>query len=81
MSASQQDEIIEIIENALELNPGSINVDSSSENTENWDSLGQLSILVALDKHFDGKISGISEIAEANSTKDILSTLKENLIL
>lgn len=81
MSASQQDEIIEIIENALELNPGSINVDSSSENTENWDSLGQLSILVALDKHFDGKISGISEMAEANSTKDILSTLKENLIL
>jgi acyl carrier protein len=47
---------------------------------EDWDSLGQLSILVALDKHFKGKISSLSEIAEANSVPKILTILKKNSI-
>lgn len=81
MSETYQSEILQIIETALELEPGILKEDSCSENTEAWDSLGQLSILVALDKHFDGKLSSISEMAEANSVQKILSTLKENSIL
>ena len=72
--------IIKIIEEALELEAGIIKEDSDSEGIENWDSLGQLSILVALDKKFEGKISSISEIAEANSVQKIFSILKENSI-
>ena len=72
--------IEEIIEEALELEAGIIKEDSDSEGIENWDSLGQLSILVALDKKFEGKISSISEIAEANSVQKIFSILKENSI-
>jgi acyl carrier protein len=72
--------VIEIIEKALRLDDGVIKIDSSSENMDNWDSLGQLSILVALDKHFEGKISRISEMAEANSVSKILHILEENSI-
>ncbi|MBT6440493.1 MAG: hypothetical protein HOK72_12375 [Flavobacteriales bacterium] len=80
MSEAYQSKIMEIIEKALVLEPGILKEDSDSEKTEGWDSLGQLSILVALDKHFEGKISSISEMAEANSVQKIFITLKENSI-
>ena len=75
-----QSTVMKIIEKALSLEPEILNEDSNSENTEGWDSLGQLTILVALDKHFEGKISSISEMAEANSVQKILTILKENSI-
>ena len=56
MSKKCQSTVMEIIEKALELKPGILKEDSDSERMEDWDSLGQLSILVALDKHFKGKI-------------------------
>jgi len=71
---------MEIIEKALELKPGILKEDSDSERVEDWDSLGQLSILVALDKHFEGRISSLSEIADANSVSKILTVLKKNSI-
>ena len=43
-----QSSVIEIIEKALLLESGILKEDSDSENTEGWDSLGQLSILVDL---------------------------------
>ena len=61
-------------------NTSIIKEDSDSEGIENWDSLGQLSILVALDKKFEGKISSLSEMAEATSVQKIFSILKENSI-
>ena len=80
MSEAYQAEIMEIIEKALVLEPGILKEDSGSEKTEGWDSIGQLSILIALDKHFEGKISSISEMSEANSVQKIFTTLKENSI-
>ncbi len=80
MSEDCQNTVMEIIEKALELKPGILKEDSDSERMEDWDSLGQLSILVALDKHFKGKISSLSEMAEANSVPEILTILKKNSI-
>ena len=80
MSKNCQSTVMEIIEKALELKPGILKEDSDSEGVEGWDSLGQLSILVALDKHFEGKISSLSEIADANSVPRILTILKKNSI-
>jgi acyl carrier protein len=80
MSEDCQNTVMEIIEKALELKPGILKEDSDSERMEGWDSLGQLSILVALDKHFKGKISSLSEMAEANSVPEILTILKKNSI-
>ena len=80
MSKNCQSTVMEIIEKALELKPGILKEDSDSERMEDWDSLGQLSILVALDKHFEGRISSLSEIADANSVPKILTILKKNSI-
>jgi acyl carrier protein len=80
MSENCKSMIMEIIEKSLELKPGILEEDSDSEGIEDWDSLGQLSILVALDKHFKGKISSISEMAEANSVPKIITILKKNSI-
>jgi acyl carrier protein len=80
MSENCQSVVMSTIEKALELESGVLKEDSSSESIENWDSLGQLSILVALDKHFNGKIASLSEMAEADSIPKILLILEENSI-
>ena len=76
-----QNKIIEIVESALALGKGTIDINSSSDNIEKWDSLGQLSILSSMDELFDGKIADIPNIASANSVKLIVSLLKENNLL
>jgi acyl carrier protein len=57
-----------------------INAKSNSQNVEEWDSLGQLSILSSLDKATKGKSSKISSLAEAYSVKKIQTILNKNKI-
>jgi acyl carrier protein len=73
--------ILETIQKALDAPVGSITLESSSENTESWDSLGHLSILVALDKIYDGKISEINELADADSSKKIIDVLRNHSLI
>lgn len=58
-----------------------INMNSSSKNIEEWDSLGFLSILTALDKETKGKTSKIKSLANADSVLKILDILKKEKIL
>lgn len=81
MSNITQSEVIAIIETALEIKSGLLNETTRSEEIENWDSLGQLSILVALDKLFDGKIANLTEMAEADSMPKILDILKQHSLI
>ena len=81
MSKINQSEVMEIIETALEMKSGLLNETTRSEELENWDSLGQLSILVALDKLFDGKIANLTEMAEADSMPKILYILKQHSLI
>ena len=73
--------IFSTIETVLEMSSGSITIESSSENVKAWDSLGQLGILIALDKMFEGKVSKISEMALADSVKKILDLLEKNSLI
>ena len=66
-----------LIEEALEIKKNSINIESSSENIENWDSLGQLKILMSLDNLTKGKSAKINELASVNNVKDFLIILKK----
>ena len=81
MSKITQSEVIAIIKTALEIKSGLLNETTRSEEVENWDSLGQLSILVALDKLFDGKIANLTEMAEADSMPKILDILKQHSLI
>jgi hypothetical protein len=81
MSKITQSEVIAVIEKTLEMKPGVLGENTRAEEVDMWDSLGQLSILVALDKIFDGKIANINEMAEADSMPKILNTLKQHSLL
>lgn len=81
MSQIFQSEVIAVIEKALEIKPGLLAENTRAEEVEMWDSLGQLSILVALDRLFDGKIASINEMAEADSMPKILNILKQHSLL
>ena len=78
MNKFTEEEVLKIIEEALKLENGVININSNPNNVSEWDSLGHLNILMALDKKLDGKASGLSELAKAMSVKKIISVLKNN---
>ena len=81
MSSISQSDVIAVIEKALEIKAGLLRENTCAEEVSTWDSLGQLSILVALDKLFDGKIANITDIAEADSVPKILNILKRHSLL
>lgn len=73
--------VIASIEQALNIEPGSVQVSTTADQIEAWDSLGHLSILVALDKLFNGQLARIGEMADANSVPKIITVLKNNALL
>lgn len=78
MNKFTEEEVLKIIEEALKLEKGAININSNPNNVSEWDSLGHLNILMSLDKRLDGKASGLSELAKAMSIKKIISVLENN---
>lgn len=66
----------EIIEKALGLKLGSVNHEDGAKTIANWDSLGHLMVLTALDSAFDGKLAEIDALAEATSVKQIKEILR-----
>ena len=81
MSQITQADAIAVVEDALKMKPGTLGEESRAQEVDRWDSLGQLSILVALDKLFDGKIANITEMAEADSVPKILNILRQRSLL
>ena len=73
--------VLGCIEKALDLPLGSLGETSNSTEINNWDSLGQVDIIMALDILFGGKVNMIPEMADANSVPDILDILKRHLLL
>lgn len=60
---------------------GSLGENSSSTEINNWDSLGQVDIIMALDILFGGKVNQIPEMADANSVPEIFSILRRYLLV
>ena len=79
MKISEQD-LKKVIAKALNIKIIKITDDLKSNKLEEWDSLGQLSIISALDKKFKGKID-LSKITNLDSYKDIKKFLKKKLIM
>jgi acyl carrier protein len=78
MAQVTEQDIFEIIQEALELNSGSISMESGMSNLDAWDSLGHLSILAHLDKVLEGKAAGIQLLAAADSAQLIVQILRDN---
>jgi acyl carrier protein len=79
MKISEQD-LKKIISKALNVKLNKITDDLNSNKMEEWDSLGQLSIISSLDKKYKGKID-LSKIAAMYSYKEIKSFLKKKLAM
>ena len=77
----KKNEVFICIAKALKVNPKKININSNSDNLEDWDSLCQLNILSELDKKLKGKIFKVDKIANAYSSKKILELLKSKKLL
>jgi acyl carrier protein len=77
----KEEKVLKAIQLALDMPNDSITLESSSENTKGWDSLGQLSILQQLDKLFEGTIAEIEEMASADSVADIITLLQKHSLI
>ena len=66
-----------IIAEALDIPVNFVTDESKEGQIEEWDSLGQLSILTYLDSKIDTDISSISELGKANSVKQIEKILND----
>ncbi|URQ73747.1 hypothetical protein M9C82_01040 [SAR86 cluster bacterium] len=71
-----QETLFDAISKALDVDSSKVNLDSSIDTIEEWDSLGSLSILTSLDELSDGETSKIEDISSAASCKDIIDLLK-----
>ena len=75
-----KDELFLLIKDALDAE-GEIDTNSSADNIPEWDSLGHLSVLTALDDATDGKAASISDLADATSVIAIVEILEVNGLL
>ena len=73
-------DLIQLVKKSLKTKQ-KIDINSNSNNVEEWDSVGQLVLLSNLDKKLKGATSNITQIATANSVKKILSILKRNKLV
>lgn len=72
-------ELFKIIKKALGVK--NISEKTTSNNLLEWDSLGHLSILSALDKATKGKVGKIAGLSDCYSVKKIKYLLKKNKLL
>ena len=75
------EEIKEIVASALEVSAADVGDDASSETLEAWDSLGHISILVALDAALDGRVAAIDGMKKAYSVRAIADLLRGHGLL
>lgn len=65
-------EFIEQIADALEVEPNDISVDTKLETIAEYDSMAKLSVIVLLDEEFDKKLSG-EDMGKFETIGDIMS--------
>jgi len=74
-----KDDLLILIKNALEVEH--IDLSSSMDTIDEWDSLGHLSILSAIDEKLEGKASDVSDLASATSVEKIINILEKNSLM
>lgn len=73
-------ELLRTIESALELRRP-LTLADSADTIKEWDSLGQLAILVALDKHLNGRAAAIQALATCQSVQALADQLRAHQLL
>ena len=76
----KENELIKLIKKSLKTKQ-KIDINSKSNNIEEWDSIGHLILLSNLDEKLKGATSNIADMATADSVKKIISILKKNKLI
>jgi acyl carrier protein len=69
--------IFNVIAKALEVDATQINLKTTSNDLEEWDSLGHLSLLMELDKAFNDVSEKAPQLASASTVKEIVDAVTE----
>jgi len=69
-----------LIKDALDAD-NEIDINASADNIPEWDSLGHLSVLTALDDATDGKASSLTDLSDATSVTEIVNILEAQEII
>jgi hypothetical protein len=69
-------DVINEISLALEVSNNSVTAETTSDMIDEWDSLGQISILARLDLAYDDVTEKVPELAAALSVSEIYKLLK-----
>jgi acyl carrier protein len=80
MREDNKEKLLQIITKALGLKE-QISKDDSIQTIEEWDSLGHLEILAALDMEFEGRMASIQDLASATSVKEIFDILRREKLI
>jgi acyl carrier protein len=80
MNESGTERVLRIITKSLGLKE-QINEGETVETVQEWDSLGHLTMLTALDKEFKGRLVGVQDLASAGSVKKILDILEREKLI
>ena len=72
------EELFKIIAKSLNIKTSRVNLKTKDTDLEEWDSLGQLSIISALDKKFNGKVKfeSAASLVNINSIANFLKKKK-----
>tara|TARA_B110000503_G_scaffold139587_1_gene228324 strand:+ start:151 stop:393 length:243 start_codon:yes stop_codon:yes gene_type:complete len=76
-----KEQLLSLISKALKIPKKKINMDLRLGQLEEWDSLGQLEILMKIDKETGGKASKIKNLSSCDSVKKIYTSLKKTKLI
>ena len=73
-----EQKILNVIAKSLELDNSQITIETTSNDLEEWDSLGHLSLLMELDKAFNDISEKAPQLASASTVKEIVDAVTEH---
>jgi acyl carrier protein len=73
-----QNEILQLLADALEINVSEIYITSTSNDFDEWDSLGHLTILQQLDAKYNDITDRAPELASVSTVKEIVDSVISN---
>lgn len=76
MSTDLENRVIRIVASAIQIDPGTLNSDSSLGNVPGWDSLGHLSVISAIEADFGIELS-VDDVIECESIADFVDVISE----
>ena len=74
----EKEKLFELFAQAVGVKKDNISLETSTDSLPEWDSLGQLTFLSALDEETNGKSAEISELTEVENLKEVHDILIKN---